>query len=92
MAKRRRIMSPGLRRQLEGSIRKSRRETLWRMSFKKNDGVVRCFVCGEQITKESYATLEHILPVSKGGTDDMNNLALSHAKCNQKRGNDNETR
>lgn len=87
MGKKKRIMSPGLRKQLDGSVRKGRRETLWRMAM-KHKGVVNCHVCGKPITKESYATLEHILPVSKGGTDDMGNLALSHEKCNQARGND----
>lgn len=90
MAKRR-LMSPGLRKRLESSVRKSRRETLWRMAIKHNDGLVSCYVCGKAITKEKYATLEHILPVSKGGTDDMENLSLSHEKCNKLRGNENET-
>lgn len=86
MKKKKRIMSLGLQRQLESGIRKSRRHTLWRMAV-KHQGVVKCYVCGEPITKESYATLEHILPVSKGGTDEIANLALSHEKCNQARGN-----
>ena len=87
MGKKKRIMSPGLRRRLDGSVRKGRRETLWKMAM-KHRGVVNCYVCGKPITKEGHATLEHILPVSKGGTDDMGNLALSHEKCNQVRGND----
>ncbi|ARB11536.1 HNH endonuclease [Pectobacterium phage vB_PatM_CB7] len=58
------------------------------MAIKHNG--VNCYVCGQAITKESFATLEHIIPVSKGGTDNMDNLALSHQKCNQLRGN-NET-
>jgi len=86
MAKKR-SMSKGLRNQLQASVRKSRRQTLWRMQYKK-EGCVSCFVCGDPILKEEYATLEHIQPVSLGGTDDMDNLALSHRKCNQKRGND----
>ena len=89
MGKKKRNMSPGFRKQLDGSVRKGRRETLWRMAM-KHKGVVNCYVCGKPITKEGYSTLEHILPASKGGTDDMGNLALSHEKCNQFRGN-NET-
>lgn len=55
--------------------------------MKRGDGIVNCFICDKPITKEEYATLEHILPVSLGGTDDMCNLALSHQKCNHTRGN-----
>lgn len=81
-----RSMSPGLRKQLEAGVRKSRRQTLWRMLFKRGDGVVCCFLCEKPITKPEYATLEHILPLSKGGTDEMHNLALSHQKCNNQGG------
>ena len=55
------------------------------MLAKKNNGLVPCFVCGRHV-KEKNATLEHILPTSKGGTDDMENLAISHYQCNQRRG------
>ena len=87
MGKKKRSMSSSLRNQLEASVRKQRRETIWKMTLKR-DGEVRCFVCGGLITEYKYATLEHIIPSSKGGTDDMDNLSLSHKKCNERRGND----
>jgi len=55
------------------------------MSAKQNNGSVPCFVCGKHVKIED-ATLEHIKPQSKGGTDEMNNLAISHFRCNQKKG------
>lgn len=31
--------------------------------------------------------VDHLTPVSKGGTDDLSNLAAAHARCNNRRGN-----
>lgn len=42
-----------------------------------------CFVCTERINHFSEATLEHIIPISRGGSGKLENLALSHAVCNQ---------
>lgn len=33
-------------------------------------------------------TIEHLVPVSKGGTDDESNLLLAHAACNVERATD----
>lgn len=33
-----------------------------------------------------FRTIEHVIPRSKGGTDDMSNLVLAHFRCNNKRG------
>ncbi|WP_414488391.1 HNH endonuclease [Stenotrophomonas maltophilia] len=74
------------RKILEAAVRKSRRETVYKMLCKRNSGSCPCFVCGRHV-KAQHATLEHILPVSKGGTDDMSNLAISHNACNARRGN-----
>lgn len=51
----------------------------------------RCCWCGKKTelgaeNKGNSATLEHIIPVSKGGTNDFENLALACFKCNHKRG------
>jgi len=53
-----------------------------------------CCLCGKEISfaggplrNHLYATWEHIVPKSKGGTDDRSNLALSHKTCNNRRGN-----
>lgn len=41
------------------------------------------WVCGE-----SYPSIDHVLPVSKGGTHTWSNVKLAHRGCNAKRGND----
>ncbi|MFG6462304.1 HNH endonuclease [Roseateles sp. DXS20W] len=67
-------------------VRKQRRETVYKMKRKRCYGVVPCFVCGQHVD-EMHATLEHVQPLSKGGTDAMANLDISHSWCNQARGN-----
>ena len=81
-----RLVSHQLRGMLKTTIMQRRRETVYRMLAKKHAGIVPCFVCGKHVPRPS-ATLEHVKPLSKGGTDDMSNLSISHAKCNHRRGN-----
>jgi hypothetical protein len=50
----------------------------------RHGGTVPCFVCGHHVTP-NRASLEHIQRLRDGGTDDMNNLAISHEWCNQNR-------
>lgn len=49
-----------------------------------------CCWCGCDAThlrgKSNSATVEHIIPRSKGGTDDMDNLAMACERCNTRRG------
>ena len=44
-----------------------------------------CILCGGKVTKEN-ASCEHVIPISKGGTNHWYNLGLSHKECNQQRG------
>lgn len=44
-----------------------------------------CLLCELPITLAN-ATIEHIIPVSEGGSNNIKNLAVSHGKCNAKRG------
>lgn len=52
-----------------------------------------CIVCNEEIDKvleypdKMSATLEHIIPLSKGGTHTWDNVAPSHLLCNGRKGN-----
>lgn len=46
-----------------------------------------CVRCKEEIMVFSDATLDHIIPLSQGGLDNMNNMGLAHEKCNQLHGN-----
>lgn len=53
----------------------------------------RCQICLKKLdlrlpsTHDYGPTLDHILPVSRGGTNESNNLRLAHRICNMKRGN-----
>jgi 5-methylcytosine-specific restriction endonuclease McrA len=45
-----------------------------------------CWICG----KEGADTIDHLLPISKGGSLlDKNNLKPAHFSCNSARGNGN---
>ena len=45
-----------------------------------------CQYCGDHLTYEK-STIDHVLPKSKGGLDLWNNIVLSCAPCNYKKGN-----
>ncbi|MHB1846153.1 MAG: HNH endonuclease [Deltaproteobacteria bacterium] len=66
------IMAPALRSYLRRQLFAGR-------------NVVACCFCGKALTPRT-ATLEHILPRSRGGTDEPRNLTLSCAACNHGRG------
>jgi len=72
-----------IKARLKSQVLQSRRKTVYRMLMKRH-GFVPCFVCGEHVDA-STATAEHIIPLSRGGTDDIDNIAISHRKCNMRR-------
>lgn len=49
-----------------------------------SSGVCDCFWCKKPLM-DDY-TLEHIIPLSKGGLDCWSNWTLAHLKCNEKHG------
>lgn len=48
-------------------------------------GITRCYVCDNHMEFEE-TTLEHIIPLAKGGSNRDDNLSLSHEKCNLEKG------
>lgn len=48
----------------------------------KRDGK-KCWFCANPLTMEA-ATIEHLLNVSNGGNNHINNLTIACSKCNQK--------
>lgn len=52
----------------------------------QSHGVLACYCCGRPVER-SESTIEHITPVSLGGKTVLENLALSHPGCNERRGN-----
>ncbi|GAC1529983.1 MAG: hypothetical protein NVS2B4_08620 [Ramlibacter sp.] len=57
---------------------------IYRTVARQLHGVVPCWVCGEPVAPGD-ATLEHIMPLSDGGSSHLENLAISHAVCNRRR-------
>lgn len=52
-----------------------------------------CHICGGAIDYEAdyldplSFTADHVIPLSRGGTDTIDNLAAAHRRCNQSRYN-----
>ena len=50
----------------------------------------RCLICGGPLCFDERtgdgATIEHILPRSLGGTNDLRNLGIAHVRCNNEKG------
>lgn len=58
---------------------------LWqkiRLRILQRDGYC-CQYCGS----EDATTVDHIIPISKGGTDDPDNLVAACTRCNYSKGN-----
>lgn len=45
-----------------------------------------CYLCN-QFMSYREATIDHVIPLSKGGADNMSNYKLTHPKCNLEKGN-----
>ncbi len=52
--------------------------------FDKSNGI--CCICGKPLSKYCY-TIDHIIPLSKGGTNMADNLRAVHENCNKLKGN-----
>ena len=49
------------------------------VSLQKRDGD-RCWFCGGRLRQD--ITIEHLIPLSAGGSSEQWNLALAHGRCN----------
>jgi hypothetical protein len=84
-------LGPGDRkdtRKASGTTR-GRRNIVSRLRARDGDGCVWCG--GEMLFYRdgpSRATIEHVIPLGRGGLDNMNNMRLAHRKCNNERGSD----
>ncbi len=52
----------------------------------KKNALRVCDLCWHRIKKEDLS-VDHIVPLSRGGTHHLKNLRLLHSKCNQIKGN-----
>ena len=76
-------------------------KTVWLMPLIKRDNNI-CALCGKpcdlydyeitdigtMITGENYPSIDHIIPLSKGGLHRWDNVQLAHRSCNRMKGND----
>lgn len=46
-----------------------------------------CGICRERIEPWERMHIDHIVPRSRGGSDERSNLQAAHAECNQRKGN-----
>lgn len=72
---------------IEGALQPRSRsrwsKTKWYQTFKRSGE--RCVACGEQCLTE--LTIDHIVPLSRGGGNNKENLQILCSKCNQEKGN-----
>lgn len=47
----------------------------------------KCIYCENKFKDVEDATIDHILPKIKGGTNNINNLGLACSECNREKGN-----
>lgn len=59
------------------------RQRLRRARMKSQNGL--CAICGDELGDDQ--SLDHIVPVSKGGKNVWSNFRLTHERCNKERGN-----
>lgn len=48
---------------------------------------INCALCGNPIMCERDLSMDHIVPKSRGGSDELCNMQPAHRKCNELKGN-----
>jgi hypothetical protein len=56
----------------------------WRPAVIARDGYV-CGICGDLVCPTELS-IDHIIPVARGGGDDLDNLQVAHRVCNSRKG------
>lgn len=46
------------------------------------DQAKRCHICGKLFTKRNPPSLDHVIALARGGTNEPSNLAAAHLRCN----------
>ena len=58
------------------------------MNVFKYKGILTCEICKEPINNNNQnraLSIDHIIPKSKGGNGNLENLRIAHRKCNSER-------
>lgn len=55
--------------------------------FKRRDRrePILCYFCGNALTRKT-ATVDHLLPIARGGTNHMDNIVIACRLCNARKG------
>lgn len=74
-----------------GEAIRRKKEKVFQLNMIRNKGILTCEYCWNQCQihspdKGSFATLEHIIPISKGGTYAYENLKVACRQCNHEKG------
>lgn len=72
------------RRSLEKHLRSNLIKQVYDNNIKKN-GVLTCVLCEKKIINDD--TLEHLQPLSRGGSNEIDNLDIAHKICNFRKNN-----
>ena len=73
------------RRRAAGVLTKRTIQMVYEDNIKQYD-TLTCYLCLKPI-RFGNDSLEHKIPVSRGGTNNYDNLAIAHKRCNSKKGN-----
>ena len=59
-------------------------EKVDRLAIYDRDGGV-CHICEKPVDRDEFH-LDHLIPIARGGTHTVDNVAAAHRECNQRRG------
>jgi len=54
-----------------------------RKLYENNDG--RCWYCGRQFGKDVWREIDHVIPVSRGGANVIENMVVCCQNCNARK-------
>ena len=63
-----------------GALPRAVKACVWRMTYGK------CWYCGANLNPFDNLVIEHVIPLTRGGVDDVRNLVPSCNYCNQSKG------
>lgn len=57
------------------------------MLFNYGDEIIVCGICEQVIEDIEDLSIDHIIPLSRGGSNEDDNLQPAHRRCNWQKGN-----